>query len=526
MIKIGRLKPTLTKSPDPPAVAAELAVLYLVISDQRGALKSFQLAVKPSPARVPTKEEMDEREMQERRLALLNKDRRVVELAKLAAQEVEKERERAATEHARRRHAATGIYRCLLELKKPVQAAEAARARLDMCETKRERRQVEIEIHEALLKHDGLIEPTATNQGAWLKETAGALSDLHAGVLESLAEFSVDERPAGSSTHAKSLLSTEAEAKEEASSAETWPLRTDVACGAEDVHVQDRGGDAYPKSEMERFREQGSQKSSASRNAFIDAGRGVAHSDTAGAARGHLRSSTGVTRDRIASTVVDCHTCSTGDQPGRGRRRQLRNLGLILARKRQFAASRQAFEDAIRDGPEECLLRERNRCFSPGFFLDAALKEASPKIGLGLDSRWQGGVEADENRRRALVDFTGFTGLHRGAETLVTALPPAGWANGCSASEIAYAERLSQSRPTVASLQREQPAIRGAVDVADGIHGEEAVGKAGHVLHVPKEQKAATTAVPAISGLMLRHVVPAQDVVCRDQDCHQRKNRC
>lgn len=49
MIRVGQLKSTLAKAPDPPAVAAELATLYLVLSDQRGALKSFQLAVKPSP---------------------------------------------------------------------------------------------------------------------------------------------------------------------------------------------------------------------------------------------------------------------------------------------------------------------------------------------------------------------------------------------------------------------------------------------------------------------------------------------
>lgn len=52
MIRIGQLKSTLTKAPDPPAVAAELAMLYLVLSDQRGALKSFQLAVKPSPGEL------------------------------------------------------------------------------------------------------------------------------------------------------------------------------------------------------------------------------------------------------------------------------------------------------------------------------------------------------------------------------------------------------------------------------------------------------------------------------------------
>lgn len=49
LIRVGQLKSTLARAPDPPAVAAELATLYLVLSDQRGALKSFQLAVKPSP---------------------------------------------------------------------------------------------------------------------------------------------------------------------------------------------------------------------------------------------------------------------------------------------------------------------------------------------------------------------------------------------------------------------------------------------------------------------------------------------
>lgn len=52
MIRIGQLKSILTKAPDPSAVAAELAMLYLVLSDQRGALKSFQLAFKPSPGEL------------------------------------------------------------------------------------------------------------------------------------------------------------------------------------------------------------------------------------------------------------------------------------------------------------------------------------------------------------------------------------------------------------------------------------------------------------------------------------------
>lgn len=57
MIRIGQLKSTLAKATDPPAVAAELAVLYLVLSDQRGALRSFQVAVKPSPGELDHLEE-------------------------------------------------------------------------------------------------------------------------------------------------------------------------------------------------------------------------------------------------------------------------------------------------------------------------------------------------------------------------------------------------------------------------------------------------------------------------------------
>lgn len=65
--------------------------------------------------------------------------------------------------------------------------------------------------------------------------------------------------------------------------------------------------------------------------------------------------------------------------------------------------------------------------------------------------RWQSGVATDEARRRALRDFTGFTGLHRGAETLVVSVPAGGWASG--GSESAYAERFSRTREAVKSLQ-------------------------------------------------------------------------
>ena len=91
--------------------------------------------------RVPTKEETDKREIQLRKLVLLNKEKKAKALAELEAQDAEREREREAAENARRRRAATGIYLCLLELKQPVQAAEAARMRLGMCDTEEERHQ-------------------------------------------------------------------------------------------------------------------------------------------------------------------------------------------------------------------------------------------------------------------------------------------------------------------------------------------------------------------------------------------------
>lgn len=48
--------------------------------------------------------------------------------------------------------------------------------------------EVMMEIHESLLANDGLLEDEATNQGAWLTESAGALRDLHASILTSLLE--------------------------------------------------------------------------------------------------------------------------------------------------------------------------------------------------------------------------------------------------------------------------------------------------------------------------------------------------
>lgn len=92
--------------------------------------------------RVPTKQEVAEREVEVRKAMLLAEEKRAEAMLKFEAEDAERNREREIAEQKRRRQAATGIYQCLLALKQPVQAAEAARVRLAMCETKEEIRQV------------------------------------------------------------------------------------------------------------------------------------------------------------------------------------------------------------------------------------------------------------------------------------------------------------------------------------------------------------------------------------------------
>lgn len=83
---------------------------------------------------IPTKQEIDRKEAQTRKLMLLDKDARAKVLAAMQAEEVEVKRERERLEAIRIHRAATGVYECLLELKQPVAAAEAARMRLAMCD--------------------------------------------------------------------------------------------------------------------------------------------------------------------------------------------------------------------------------------------------------------------------------------------------------------------------------------------------------------------------------------------------------
>lgn len=122
-------------------------------------------------------------------------------------------------------------------------------------------------------------------------------------------------------------------------------------------------------------------------------------------------------------------------------------------------------------------------------------------------------MEEDDSRRRALADFARFTGLHQGAETLVATVPPAGWAKGGgSASEVAYAERLSRSRIRVDFLQQRQKTRR---DHGGGIDGAGVGLGVGMEAAGGGDPKQAVPAAVGGFGLMLRHAVPAKDVICR-----------
>lgn len=53
MTRVGQLRSNMAAAPDPADVALEMALLYLVLSDSKSALKSFRLALKPSAGDLP-----------------------------------------------------------------------------------------------------------------------------------------------------------------------------------------------------------------------------------------------------------------------------------------------------------------------------------------------------------------------------------------------------------------------------------------------------------------------------------------
>lgn len=213
--------------------------------------------------------------------------------------------------------------------------------------------QVEVEIHETLLKYDGLIEPAATNQGAWLTESAGALSVLHSAVLTSLTGFSVDKGsiPAsyGSALSAeKSEAEAEAQAQAQAQAeAQAGRPGTELSYGGEPVRGSARGGD--PGEDLRRtiFPREGDGSELAD-EVVISGAEGTALCDvntsvgcSGGDPRGGASTMTPTSATTAAATTVPgCSTMHMEEQRDQ-RRARLQNLGLLLARRRKFTASRQ-----------------------------------------------------------------------------------------------------------------------------------------------------------------------------------------
>lgn len=125
--------------------------------------------------------------------------------------------------------------------------------------------------------------------------------------------------------------------------------------------------------------------------------------------------------------------------------------------------------------------------------------------------RWQGGVEDDEKRRRELADFTGFTGLHRGAETLVAAMPAGGWVD--NTSDMPYAEHLSKTRAVPGPVQHVEEGATEAFSV--GVGDEDVVGGDEGVTGWANQD--GTRVETKGVGLMLGHEVPACSTVFRNK---------
>lgn len=166
-----------------------------------------------------------------------------------------------------------------------------------------------MEIHRALLRQEGLIEAEATNQGAWLTESAGALADLHASILQHLCEFQRD------GTAWKGINSGRSMAKH-GLSAGGHRLDSFVgkAGGGEARNGLVRKGCTSDRVEISSFQSQ----------RLTNEGSNSAYGGE------YTSATTG--NSKIVGELMS---------EEKNRRSRLRDLGRMLARKRQFTASRE-----------------------------------------------------------------------------------------------------------------------------------------------------------------------------------------
>lgn len=203
------------------------------------------------------------------------------------------------------------------------------------------REQVEAEIHHTLLKYDGLVESAATNQGAWLTESAGALSDLHAAVLRSLGGFSTCKSSSAASRNCVMSAGAGGEAGPALEQAAV-PAEAEASSGGKAVST--------PKGETTTH-DRPTYRREGDRNACVEdhsisSGGDVVPNDAATCTGDGMRDAA---ISQESKTATKTTTSATGrsimhiDKRRECRRARLQHLGLLLARKRQFAASRQVY---------------------------------------------------------------------------------------------------------------------------------------------------------------------------------------
>ena len=178
-----------------------------------------------------------------------------------------------------------------------------------------------------MLGCDGLVEPEATNQGAWLTESAGALADLHASVLEGLSGFT-GEPPAPPSPYSDSSSARLDKQSSSSGTKDEHATREDADSSVTCRGCFERGGDSGTSGGGGGGHDVGGAAARVGPGSIVDA---VAGSGGGGR----------------PGTVVVADGRVHADQQ---RRTRLHHLGRLLARRRQFAASRQVQRGRGRGG--------------------------------------------------------------------------------------------------------------------------------------------------------------------------------
>lgn len=195
-----------------------------------------------------------------------------------------------------------------------------------------------------MLKYDGLIEPEATNQGAWLTESAGALSDLHADVLRSLTGFSMHEKSASPSSCWGTSSTGGAKDSVDEPEEESCAPGMEISYRGRGVRETTGRGvgvsaDGYRGNNLL----EGGDSTLTKEDPFL-----ATACEGVGSSRGSTYGGNGP-RDVAATTAeVAPDRMNNAEEERDVRRSRLQDLGHLLVRKRQFTASRQVRRPVLR----------------------------------------------------------------------------------------------------------------------------------------------------------------------------------